>query len=30
MAEKGATAYRWLIAGEFGAFPLRFVLSERG
>jgi putative ABC transport system permease protein len=27
MAETGATAYRWLIAGEFRAFPMRFVLS---
>ena len=27
MAETGATAYRWLIAGEFRAFPMRFVLA---
>src|SRR5215203_5653356 len=26
MAETGATAWRWLIAGEFRAFPMRFVL----
>ena len=27
MAETGATAWRWLIAGEFRAFPMRFVLA---
>jgi putative ABC transport system permease protein len=27
MAETGATAYRWLIAGEVRAFPMRFVLA---
>src|SRR5215213_11213918 len=27
MAKTGATAWRWLIAGEFRAFPMRFVLS---
>src|SRR3712207_4891990 len=27
MAETGATASRWLIAGEFRAFPMRFVLA---
>jgi hypothetical protein len=27
MAKTGATAYRWLIAGEFRAFPMRFVLA---
>ena len=27
MAERGAIAYRWLIAGEFRAFPMRFVLA---
>ena len=27
MAETGATAFRWLIAGEVRAFPMRFVLA---
>jgi putative ABC transport system permease protein len=27
VAETGATAWRWLIAGEFRAFPMRFVLA---
>ena len=27
MAETGTIAYRWLIAGEFRAFPMRFVLA---
>ena len=27
MAETGATAWRWLIVGEFRAFPMRFVLA---
>jgi putative ABC transport system permease protein len=27
MAETGATAFRWLTAGEFRAFPMRFVLA---
>ena len=27
MADTGATVYRWLIAGEFRAFPMRFVLA---
>src|SRR5829696_452704 len=27
MAETGATAWRWLIAGEFRAFPMRFALA---
>ena len=27
MAETGATAWRWLIAGELRAFPMRFVLA---
>ena len=27
MADTGATVYRWLVAGEFRAFPMRFVLA---
>jgi putative ABC transport system permease protein len=27
MADRGTIAYRWLIAGEFRAFPMRFVLA---